>query len=279
MDSKTLSTSSLVKAATYGTVQTNAGPKYNYNGLLLTDLSAALVSSTFVSPLVAIIDKSVVSNASGRQSLGEGLKAGLKDLFTAPHKFFRQPTFMIMFAVYSGTYAIANWTETICNHYDQPWQFPKFVTSSIANIGLSLLRDKLLAQWFGSSAKARPLPPLSYGCFVARDCLTIAASFNLPPAIAPWLQKQVGWTRDNCEIAAQLITPVGVQFLSTPLHLTGLDLYNRPGIAAAQRIAFLKKETGPTTAIRMVRILPAFSLGGVANKWMRMRGKEYFREN
>ncbi|ORX91567.1 hypothetical protein K493DRAFT_317179 [Basidiobolus meristosporus CBS 931.73] len=279
MDSKLLQTSSLVKQSTNTAIQKNEEPKYNYRGLLLTDLSSALVSSAFVAPLVAIIDKSVVSNASGRQSLSDGLRAGLKDLFTAPHKFVKQPTFMIMFAVYSGTYAIANWTETVCNYYDKPWQFPKFVTSSVANIGLSLLRDKLLAQWFGSSAKPRPLPPLSYGCFIARDCLTIAASFNLPPALAPWIQGHVGWSRDNCEIAAQLITPVGVQFLSTPLHLTGLDLYNRPEASSAQRIAFLRKETGPSTAIRMIRILPAFSLGGVANKWMRMKGKEYFTEN
>ncbi|KAK9687328.1 hypothetical protein K7432_014829 [Basidiobolus ranarum] len=279
MDSSIRPTSALVKQATSTVVHKNNDPKYNYRGLLWTDFSSALVSSIFVSPLVAIIDKSVVSNASGRQSLGEGLRAGLKDLFTAPHKFIKQPTFMIMFAVYSGTYAVANWTETICNHHDTPWQFPKFVTSSIANIGLSLLRDKLLAQWFGSSAKPRPLPSLSYGCFIARDCLTIAASFNLPPAMAPWIQGRVGWSRGNCEIAAQLITPVGVQFLSTPLHLAGLDLYNRPGVSTAHRIAFLKKETGPSTVIRMIRILPAFSLGGVANKWMRMKGKEYFREN
>ncbi|ORY00693.1 hypothetical protein K493DRAFT_312720 [Basidiobolus meristosporus CBS 931.73] len=275
--STTVIPSALTKTATSNSEMEHK-PRYDLKGVLITDVSAALVSSAFVAPLVAIIDRSVVSNASGRQTLGEGLRQGLKDLFTAPHKFVRQPAFMIMFAVYSGTYITANTTESLCNHFDRPWQLPKFITSSIANIGLSLLRDKLLTQWFGNS-KPKPLPPLSYGCFVARDCLTIAASFNLPPMLAPMLEQRINLKRDQCEMLAQLVTPVGVQLLSTPLHLTGLDLYNRPDATTSQRAAFLKKECPATTAIRMVRILPAFSLGGVANKWMRMRGKEKYRLN
>lgn len=64
---------------------------------------------------------------------------------------------------------------------------------------------------------------------------------------------------------AQLSSPVLVQTVATPLHLLGLDLYNRPGIEMGERLRHLKKIYTHSTLLRMLRFLPAFGIGGVVN--------------
>jgi hypothetical protein len=59
------------------------------------------------------------------------------------------------------------------------------------------------------------------------------------------------------------------QVLSTPLHLLGMDLYNRPGATAESRREFAVREYAKTTLARMARVLPAFGAGGVLNKIVR----------
>ncbi len=90
-------------------------------------------------------------------------------------------------------YVTANVTETVCDHWGLPWFYPKLIASSTANVTLSVNKDRVFTKLFGSG-QPRPLPLLTYGCFGARDSLTILASFNLPrmplpsaPALAPAL--------------------------------------------------------------------------------------------
>lgn len=68
--------------------------------------------------------------------------------------------------------------------------------------------------------------------------------------------------------AAQFITPAAVQLVSTPLHLLGLDLYNRPGVrfgGQEGRGAKVLRDWAKSSAARMCRIVPAFGVGGVVN--------------
>lgn len=68
--------------------------------------------------------------------------------------------------------------------------------------------------------------------------------------------------------AAQFVTPAAVQLVSTPLHLLGLDLYNRPGVAVGGtdgRAAKVLRDWAKSSAARMCRIVPAFGVGGVVN--------------
>jgi len=64
---------------------------------------------------------------------------------------------------------------------------------------------------------------------------------------------------------AQLSSPVLVQLVATPIHLLGLDLYNRPGIPLNERLNHLKKIYTHSVVLRMLRFLPAFGIGGVVN--------------
>jgi hypothetical protein len=70
--------------------------------------------------------------------------------------------------------------------------------------------------------------------------------------------------------AAQFITPAAVQLVSTPLHLLGLDLYNRPDASGAERSAKVVRDWAKSAVARICRIVPAFGVGGVVN--MKVRG-------
>lgn len=63
--------------------------------------------------------------------------------------------------------------------------------------------------------------------------------------------------------------PAGMQFLSTPLHLLGLDLYNNPQHTPAARAKFIADTYMPSAVARVARIGPAFGIGGVANTTLR----------
>ena len=184
---------------------------------LLVESSAAIISALTVAPAISIVDKAIVSNASGLEPLLPCLVNGIKSLFMNPIYFFKQPSFLFIWGVYSGTYIVANSIEGICERRKQAPLYPKFVGSSVANITLSVLKDKAFARMFGKG-DPRPLPTRSFGLFAARDSMTILASFSLPPIFSKIMQKDLGWSQTTSDIVAQLCTPVSMQLLSTPLR-------------------------------------------------------------
>lgn len=239
---------------------------------------AATLSALSVAPAISIVDKAIVSNASGLEPLVPALINGVKTLFTKPLYFFKQPSFLFIWGVYSGTYIVANSIEAICERSQRSSFYPKFVGSSVANVSLSVVKDKAFAQMFGKG-EARPMPLGTYGCFATRDSMTILASFSLPGLISVRLQDQFKITKLSADTAAQLATPVSMQILSTPLHLFGLDMYNRSGnVSTTDRIAFIHREYVKTTLARMARIFPAYGIGGVVNKLVRKNGSEKLSE-
>lgn len=126
-----------------------------------------------------------------------------------------------------------------------------------------------------AGAAARTIPKASYALFATRDSLTIFASFNLPPLIAPWLPISEGVERSVGRLGvAQFLAPAGMQLFSTPLHLWGLDLYNRPtgsGTRWRTRVAKVGRDWLGSSLARMGRIVPAFGVGGVVNSGVRSR--------
>ncbi len=119
------------------------------------------------------------------------------------------------------------------------------------------------------------IPKASYALFAMRDSLTIFASFNLPPLIAPWLPMSEELERSVGRLGvAQFLAPAGIQLFSTPLHLWGLDLYNRPageGTRWRTRVAKVGRDWLGSSLARMGRIVPAFGVGGVVNSGVRSR--------
>ena len=230
----------------------------------------------FLAPAISIVDKAIVSNASGLEPLVPCLINGLKTLFLQPVYFLRQPSFLFIWGVYGGTYIVANSIEAICERKNQSSFYPKFFGSSVANVTLSVLKDKAFARMFGKG-EPKTMRITSMGLFAARDSMTILASFSLPGLISIKMQEDLKFGKTSADTLAQLITPVSMQILSTPLHLLGLDIYNRESAVSKERVSFIQQEYVKTTLARMARIFPAFGVGGVVNKYVRKTGNNYLQ--
>ena len=219
-----------------------------------------------------------MENASGRRPLAASLKSSLKTLLLRPSSIIFSKPFALIFALYGGTYLTANALDTAtstvrslpANHVTSGPT--KFAASSAANIGLCIYKDQVFVRLFGpAGAPPRPVALPSYLLFAARDCMTIFASFNVPPLLGPVLSRSLGekWQRyASGQTMAQFAAPAAVQLFSTPVHLLGLDLYNRPGVLQGgwrDRWAAVRKNWAVSTAARICRIVPAFGVGGVVN--------------
>ncbi|KAK4134481.1 hypothetical protein BT67DRAFT_380004 [Trichocladium antarcticum] len=242
------------------------------------DLVSAASAAVLVAPIISIIDRSIMENASGRAPLAASLKSSLKTLLLHPHRIILSKPCALIFALYGGTYLTANTLDTTtatvhslpANHVTTG--AAKFAASSAANIGLCIYKDQIFVRLFGPRGVApRPVALPSYLLFAARDGMTIFASFNAPPLLGPALSRALGaeWQRyASGQTLAQFAAPAAVQLASTPLHLLGLDLYNRPGPGVGgwrDRWAAVRKNWAVSTAARMCRIVPAFGVGGVVN--------------
>jgi len=254
-------------------VNNNTGKSKSLPKRLFVDFLSATVSAGLVAPIISIIDTAIFSNASGKEKLVSSIISSSKRLVFSPIQFVRNPAHLWIFFVYSGTYIIANTTQTLCDHTHTPWEFPKFITSSFANVSLSLAKDGYYTRTFGKGI-IKPVPLQSYLLYGTRDSLTILASFILPPHISKLLQKE-GIGQVRADILSQLVTPCAMQIFSTPLHLLGMDIYNAPQNNFKQRVEFIQREYVKTAIARISRIFPAFGVGGVVNKYVRHMGNAY----
>jgi len=198
-----------------------------------------------------------------------------------PHIFLTSRPFLLIFTLYTGTYLSANTLDTITSTFrnrsasSTTSGTSKFAATSAANLSLCLYKDSQFTRMFGA-AKATKVPGTTYALFAVRDMLTIFASFNLPPLLAPMMPLSEGMEKYVSKMsAAQFLAPAAVQVASTPLHLLGLDLYNRPNgkgeVSVKSRVTKVVKDWAPSCAFRIARIVPAFGVGGVVNTNVRGR--------
>lgn len=69
-----------------------------------------------------------------------------------------------------------------------------------------------------------------------------------------------------------------MQFVSTPMHLLGLDLYNRQppgGLGWRERVARIRRDYVVSAFARMGKIVPAYGVGGVVNVRLRAELMEW----
>ncbi|KAJ3035173.1 hypothetical protein HDU99_010621, partial [Rhizoclosmatium hyalinum] len=135
------------------------------------------------------------------------------------------------------------------------------------NVALNGWKDSLFTRWYATVAP-KPLPKLTLGLFAIRDSMTVATAFLAPPIISPYLQ-QAGLSKHTADVTAQIGAPCAVQLLSTKIHLYALDMYNFPGLSMKEHFSLIRKNYWKTSMGRIVRTLPGFGIGGVAN--MRFR--------
>lgn len=224
-----------------------------------------------------------MENASGRAPFAQSVRTTLRAALLSPRSLFLSKPFALICMVYGGTYFIANTLDTVTSTLTAaPAPLVtagplKFVASSSANIGLGLIKDRTFAQLFGPvGAAPRPVPLPSLALFAFRDCLTIFASFNIPPLLGPRLSAHMGELEHTMsgETLAQFAAPAAIQLISTPIHLLGLDVYNRhgAGVCWRSRAQIVWRNWGVSAMARVCRIVPAFGVGGVVNTKIRAAG-------
>lgn len=220
-----------------------------------------------------------MENASGRDTFKSSIKTSLRQVKLRPQTFVFSKPFGLIFMLYGGTYLTANVLDTASSTVNNKPSTTvtagpmKFAASSSANLGICLFKDRVFVRLFGPTGPPRPVPFPSFMLFAARDCMTIFASFNIPPMLGPVLDKKMGEELKKTfsgQTVAQFMAPASVQLISTPFHLLGLDLYNRgAGISWGSRWEQIKKNWGISAAARICRIVPAFGVGGVLNAKVR----------
>jgi len=237
----------------------------------LKRLALGFMSATIVSvPLsmgVTIFDRSVVQVVNGsKPSVIAAVGDGFKTLFRNPINTFLKVDNRVVFLVYGSTYLTKNSMEATSNYQNWNPFWPVLLGTTCVNTSLGIFKDKYLAQLFGSGVVNFPMT--SYAFFTARDMVIIGASFNGPPVLAPILQEKTGWQQETCETVAQLACPGMAQIFATPLHILGLDMYNRPTVSWGEHCKGLLRRTLDPLGVRMCRQIYVFGVGSIAVKKM-----------
>ncbi|KAK0775566.1 hypothetical protein LTR38_015809 [Friedmanniomyces endolithicus] len=254
---------------------------------MAVDAACAASAGGLVAPLITMIDKggegadrrrAIIENASGKRKMMDSLRASFSTLLLRPHRFLTSKPFALILMLYTGTYLAANTLDTFkstTNNKAAPSTTSgatKFAATSVANLSLCLYKDSQFTKMFGT-VSARPVPSVTYALFAARDCLTIFASFNLPPILAPKMPLSESAEKYISRAStAQFLAPAAIQLISTPFHLLGLDVYNRNGgTPFSDRLRKVRVDWLKSSIARMCRIVPAFGLGGVVNNGLRVK--------
>ena len=125
-----------------------------------------------------------MENASGKRPLMESIKASVSQLLLRPHKYIASKPFGLILMVYGGTYLSANFLDTYkSTTRSRPASrtsagFDKFAATSVANVGLTMVKDSQFTKMYGT-ASARAVPPVTFLLYALRDSMTIFASFNV----------------------------------------------------------------------------------------------------
>ena len=193
------------------------------------DMFSATVTAFALSPFVTTVDKSVACWRSGRApDIMSTVRSGVRELFTRPHRYIARKEFLFVWGIYTATYATANCVMSASMMGKQRREdaaFTTFAATTAVNVPCSVLQDRFFTRWFGTQ-RPKPLPGLSYASFATRDAMTVLASFSLPHLIADRFSGGDQAKRDEIFVSAQIVCPVAIQLLSTPLHVVGLHLYN-----------------------------------------------------
>jgi len=272
-----------------------------------------------MAPFLSIVDKAIAQRASGTHTLMRSCVESAHAMVTNPVAYARNPAFLYVWAVYAATYTTANSLKTIVEHCEHnsknnnnqrsvtlslnrrhQEQHPEqdaysmgklgiFLGTSFANSGASVMKDRAFCHLYSAdaaSAVARTVPMASYGLWMSRDLIGVGSSFVLPDLLARKLSSPSATTEEqkrNRDMS-QFCVPIATQFVAGPLHLLGLDLFNRPlqDMSFRQRLlersAFLVNGYAAVVGARIARIIPGYGFGGVLNTKFRDEWREYLVE-
>lgn len=233
----------------------------------LYELFCGLSTSLIISPIMTLIDTSIIrtqiKNLKFRDSLIETSKDYLNRKIC-----FRRP-FNIMFLVYSSTYSTANFVEFFCKKNNIDYQFPVLFSTSIVNIFTIIYKDKEYTKIFHN--KYNIFSKSSYGLFAIRDMLTILFTFTFKKNLITYLHDKNNIPYNTSDLMSSISLPIMAQTLSTPIHILAIDLHQRPKENIYNRFKNIKNLYIDVCIGRILRVIPAFCIGGFINDMLRNR--------
>eukprot|EP00526_Cylindrotheca_closterium_P017511 CAMPEP_0113643786 /NCGR_PEP_ID=MMETSP0017_2-20120614/23033_1 /TAXON_ID=2856 /ORGANISM="Cylindrotheca closterium" /LENGTH=311 /DNA_ID=CAMNT_0000555339 /DNA_START=9 /DNA_END=941 /DNA_ORIENTATION=- /assembly_acc=CAM_ASM_000147 len=251
-----------------------------------------------IAPILTIIDRAVVQSAAGTHTLARSTLESTQGMLAHPIKTVKSPAFLLVWGVYAGTYCTANCLKTLVEHKSYKEEARNngksstaelgkvgiFLGTTCVNSGMAFWKDKVLAQLYGSNPTKSILPRWTYAMWVARDLSVIGSSFILPDIVYPKLVDAYGFEEKTARSFCQIALPVGAQFVASPLHYIGLDLYNRNLGSMSWRESMIDRSKSlyrgvlPVTIARIARIAPGYGFAGVFNTKLREDWREYLLE-
>ena len=225
-------------------------------GALAADVAAGGLAAVGCAPLVACTDQAITLSANGGAKLWPTLIENINGVAKKPVAFLSSAAFKWLWFVYFATYAVANMAATLSKACGISPTLPVLVCSTVANMGTCIAKDAAFARMLSREGEDKPVPVQSYFAWFGRDVITMGFVFTLPTLLAARVP----------DLFCRLAAPLVAQHFTTPLHLLGLAYYNLPAASPlSAKLASVSRTLGPTVFARQFRILPAFSLGGVAN--------------
>ncbi|KAM0298303.1 hypothetical protein HYE67_001350 [Fusarium culmorum] len=257
---------------------------------ILGDVAAAAISATLITPVITVIDQSMVEKVSFNRPLSEGMKNNSLHALKNPGRFTFGRPFGYVWVLYAATYAVSNSSDTLAREFHKAAVGTiTFINTMIINVPLGVLKDVRFAQMFSASPVLTPkvapvvkpgVPRAATAAFLMRDAVTIFGSFTMAPWLSSLIPDSLSSSPHSKAVISQLTVPIFSQFFATPIHLLGLDLYSRPrGIPWVERSAQIRRDLFSATILRSLRIIPAFGVGCVANMEARSRFHKLFRRS
>ena len=233
------------------------------------DVLSGFFSSTFISPFMAVIHISIIKSQIDKNNLKQSYKNVINEY---NGKKFMKP-YCIMNMVYSSTYITANITQTYCKKNNIDYNIPTLFFTSIVNMFMIAYKDKEYSKLLikknitGSNPVIKiNFPIKSYLLFGMRDITTIFSSFVMKQDLVHKLEK---YTSHNvADLSASFLLPISAQLISTPLHILAIDFYNNPNNNLNNRLQNIKKLYKNVCFGRMIRVIPAFGVGGFLNDYL-----------
>ena len=214
--------------------------------------------------------------------MARALFNGFGEMLLRPHHFLVQPSLWMVAGVYGCTYAAANLIDSGCERLlDRDDEKTPAVHGAVklagttgVNMSAAITKDVMFAKMFGAAGASGPLPMATVGFFALRDLITMGSAFILPKQLAALFVTTGAVEEKYAGETAQLVSPVAMQVVCSPLHLMALNFYNVRVATAGERLSGVWRTLPQTTIVRMARMAPAYGIGGVMNTSLVHRGRD-----
>jgi hypothetical protein len=227
------------------------------------EIFAGVISSIIISPLMSIIDMSILKSQLQKEKFSKSLVDNISFYSNNKPKFIKP--LLVMNMVYCSTYCTANLTELYCKKNNIDYKLPTLFTTSFINIFSISYKDMIYSKLLKNTLVKFPLK--SNFLLAIRDIITINACFIWKKDLINYLDRYI--THNKSEIISSIILPSSIQIISTPIHILAIDIYEKPYSNAIERLKNIKNCYKSVLFGRILRAIPAFGIGSFINDMLR----------